>query len=332
LGAGATYFPNPAGLTITHGAGSMESETTTQYKDLGVIVNAEDMLEALSIIKKKITDNPVKLLLVKQFKDLSGLLSGEDGGDSTEYYSAINLQANTTLTIQGKHLTIITSEAVTLGAGAEIVLLDGATVTWILGGSLNLGAGSKFKGETYVKGAVNGATSDVCGKLFATGYVSVRSIEAGACPKPIEDKAAEEDEQAAEEDGGTAEDAVVTACPLWEGSVGWDGWVSNTYSDWKNAGVINLASKTNAGGYAEVHIGTQVAKFTSIAAVTGETVTIELHDNSASGTVPSITHGETDDGATSRREVYYTDGPSNKPGHTNSWQTCVTDFETNFGA
>jgi hypothetical protein len=182
LGAGATYFPNPAGLTITHGAGSMESETTTQYKDLGVIVNAEDMLEALSIIKKKITDNPVKPLLVAQFKDLSGQTIGQKG--PKEYYSAINIQANTTLSIVGGHLTIITSEAVTLGAGAEIVLLDGATVTWILGGSLNLGAGSKFKGETYVKGAVNGATSDVCGKLFATGFVSVRSIEAGACPKP----------------------------------------------------------------------------------------------------------------------------------------------------
>jgi hypothetical protein len=303
----------------------MESETTTQYKDLGVIVNAEDMLEALSIIKKKITDNPVKPLLVAQFKDLSGQTIGQKG--PKEYYSAINIQANTTLSIVGGHLTIITSEAVTLGAGAEIVLLDGATVTWILGGSLNLGAGSKFKGETYVKGAVNGATSDVCGKLFATGFVSVRSIEAGACPKPTEDTAAEEDEETAEED----EDAVATACPLWEGSVGWDGWVSSTYSDWVNAGVITRASVNTNAGNAAVYIGAQVATFTSIAAVTGKTVTIELHDVSSPGTDPIITHSA-DDGATWRREVYYTDGLSNKPGHTNSWQTCVTDFETNFGA
>jgi hypothetical protein len=73
----------------------------------------------------------------------------------------------------------------TIGAGANIELVDGATVTWILGGALNLGAGTTFSGETYVKGAVNGATSDVeCGNLYATGAVSVSTI-GDACLSPV---------------------------------------------------------------------------------------------------------------------------------------------------
>jgi hypothetical protein len=107
--------------------------------------------------------------------DLSNSYIGTVGNDTTAYYSSINLQANTDLEIRGV-VTVITSEAMTIGAEANIELVDDATVTWILGGSLNLGAGSKFSGETYVKGAVNGATSDVeCGNLYATGPVSVRT-------------------------------------------------------------------------------------------------------------------------------------------------------------
>jgi hypothetical protein len=184
LGAGATYYPNPAGLTITHGAGSAVSEITQDYTDAGFVDSAEDMSEALSIIKKKITDNPVEPLLVTPFKDLSGLVIGQTSL-RTEYYSAINIQANTTLTVIGEDLTVITSEAVTLGAGAAIILEDGATVTWILGGSLNLGAGSTWRGETYVKGAVNGATSDVeCGNLYATGPVSIVTMGHTSCRLP----------------------------------------------------------------------------------------------------------------------------------------------------
>jgi hypothetical protein len=57
-------------------------------------------------------------------------------------------------------------------------------VTWIFGGSLNLGAGSTFSGETYVNVSVYGATSDVqCGNLYATGAVSVRSI-GDSCAQP----------------------------------------------------------------------------------------------------------------------------------------------------
>jgi hypothetical protein len=116
--------------------------------------------------------------------DLSNSYIGTVGNDTTVHYSAINLQANTELEIRG-NVTIITSEAMTMGAGAEIVLVDDATVTWILGGSLNLGAGSEFSGATYVKGAVNGATSDIaCGNLFATGAVSLSTL-GGACPKPV---------------------------------------------------------------------------------------------------------------------------------------------------
>ncbi|MFT6967542.1 MAG: hypothetical protein ACJA1S_000253 [Cellvibrionaceae bacterium] len=46
--------------------------------------------------------------------------------EMTYYGSVINLQSDITLTIHGD-VTIITSEAMTLGAGAKIKLEDGAT-------------------------------------------------------------------------------------------------------------------------------------------------------------------------------------------------------------
>jgi hypothetical protein len=177
LGAGATYYSTPIDAVVTEGAGSMDvSPENGGYTDDGVIVVAADMNAAMEAINAKSVDNPVDVNEVETYTDLSGLTIGDGGAETTVYYSAINLQANTTLTIEG-NVTVITSESMTMGAGAEIVLEDGATVTWILGGSLNLGAGSKFSGETYVNGAVNGATSDVvCGNLFATGAVSVNTI------------------------------------------------------------------------------------------------------------------------------------------------------------
>jgi hypothetical protein len=154
--------------------GQTDGDIKTAADMKGAMSNIETMLEKTALV------TPVN---VDTNTDLSSSYIGTVGSDTTVHYSAINLQANTELEIRG-NVTVITSEAMTMGAEAEIVLVDGATVTWILGGSLNLGKGSTFSGETYVNGAVNGATSDVgCGNLYATGAVSVRTI-GDSCAQP----------------------------------------------------------------------------------------------------------------------------------------------------
>ncbi|MFT7110068.1 MAG: hypothetical protein ACI843_001736 [Psychrobacter glaciei] len=186
LGAGVGHqVDNDYKGVVTRGAGSSNTEYSVDYttwKDAdgtstGKIKTADNMTVAMSnidaVLKRTASIDPVD---VNTNTDLSNDRIGASGGNNTFYYSAINLQADTYLEIEG-NVTVITSEAMTMGAGAEIVLLDGAQVTWILGGPLNLGTGSTFSGETYVKGAVNGATSDVaCGNLYATGPVSVSTI------------------------------------------------------------------------------------------------------------------------------------------------------------
>jgi hypothetical protein len=197
LGAGVSHkvAEDYAGV-VTRGAGSTVMTDLTDYSVIyqewvaagtstGKIKTANEMEVAMAYIDTKLLPianiDPID---VSTNTDLSNDTIAVTDGVDTFYYSAINLQANTTLTIAG-NVTVITSEAMTIGAGAEIVLETGATVTWILGGSLNLGAGSTFSGETYVDGAVNGATSDVqCGNLYATGAVSVRSM-GSPCLAPI---------------------------------------------------------------------------------------------------------------------------------------------------
>jgi hypothetical protein len=193
LGAGVGHMvaEDYAGV-VTRGAGSkMEySGDYTTWKNAagtatGKIKKADDMAVAMSNIDTMLArTGEVTPYNVNTNTDLSNSYIGTVGNDTTVHYSAINLQANTDLEIRG-NVTVITSEAMTMGAGANIELVDDATVTWILGGSLNLGAGSSFSGETYVKGAVNGATSDVkCGNLYATGAVSVSTI-GGTCFNPV---------------------------------------------------------------------------------------------------------------------------------------------------
>ncbi|ABM04281.1 hypothetical protein Ping_2560 [Psychromonas ingrahamii 37] len=183
LGANATAY-STNDTVVTYGAGSTDNATGNDYIDQGFIKGPAEMTAAMMAITNKFHANPVDVNKVETYTGLSGLTIGVEGGETTEYYSAINLQANTTLTIEG-NVTVITSGAITLGAGAEILLGNGANVTWILGGALNLGAGSKFRGETYVNGAVNGATSDVvCGNLYATGAISVSTI-GDACLIPV---------------------------------------------------------------------------------------------------------------------------------------------------
>jgi hypothetical protein len=213
LGAGSTYYSTPIDAVVTEGAGSGQTNSQPDYVDGGGIVDAVKMQAAMDAINLKLNSNQVGNNPVETYTDLSDQYIG-DGNDTTIYFSAINLQANTTLTIDG-NVTVITSEAMTMGAGAEIVLLEGAQVTWILGGSLNLGAGSKFSGETYVNGAVNGATSDIeCGNLYATGEVSVRSVEPDACFAPVT--------PVRRLNGDTR--GVV--CPIWSADSEWEIWMA----------------------------------------------------------------------------------------------------------
>jgi hypothetical protein len=195
LGAGVGHMvaEDYAGV-VTRGAGSkMEySGDYTTWKNAagtatGKIKKADDMAVAMSNIDTMLArTGEVTPYNVNTNTDLSNSYIGTFGNATTVHYSAINLQANTDLEIRG-NVTVITSEAMTIGAGANIELVDDATVTWILGGSLNLGAGSRFSGETYVKGAVNGATSDVtCGNLYAIGAVSLRTVGVSCyTPAPV---------------------------------------------------------------------------------------------------------------------------------------------------
>jgi hypothetical protein len=194
LGAGVGHMVgNDYTGVVTRGAGSSVDDYSDDYAQwtidagtaTGSIKIADDMKEAMSTINTMLARteevNPYNVIT---YADLSNDSIVQEGDKDTFYYSAISLQANTELKIVGD-VTVITSGAMTIGAGANIELVDGATVTWILGGALNLGAGTTFSGETYVKGAINGATSDVeCGNLYATGAVSVSTI-GGACPKPV---------------------------------------------------------------------------------------------------------------------------------------------------
>jgi hypothetical protein len=175
LGAGATYRNITKSTAITFGAGSAVETESAQIEDftVGGVANAADMTAKMNKIKDELGTEHV-LANVEPNKDLSGLILGQNS-TSTLYFSAVNITADATLHIVS-NVTIITSEAVTLGAGASINMYNGSKVKWILGGALNLGAGTKWQGETYVKGAVNASTSDVCGNIFATGPVSVRSI------------------------------------------------------------------------------------------------------------------------------------------------------------
>jgi hypothetical protein len=182
LGAGATYGSiTSKESVVTEGAGATDDVRMIGTDlDEGFIVDAGSLTDAINDFDEKFNriDNSVT---VDPRTDMSN--SHFDGTQSNDpfYHSTINLQAQSNLYIDGD-VTVITSGSVTLGAGANIILGDGATVTWILGGSLNLGANSDFNGVAYVRGAINGATSDVgagkegCANLYASGPISVRSI------------------------------------------------------------------------------------------------------------------------------------------------------------
>ena len=98
----------------------------------------------------------------------------------------MNIPANATLKLVAesakKEFVFDLSGALTFGAGSQIILLNDAKVTWITGGSINMGAGTEFRGVAYSAGSINAATSAVdCGGLYAAGAVSVKSIGSYEC-------------------------------------------------------------------------------------------------------------------------------------------------------
>jgi len=177
VGASATVNNVSPGAAITVGAGAkVEGEIYQAVERTDSADSAQMMTYAIQAIHQKFVDNPVIIDEVETYTDLSGITINAKDDNSPHYFRAINLAAGTTLTISGD-VTVITSGAMTMGAGSQILLEDGANVTWILGGALTLGAESTFNGKAYINGAVSGATSDVgCGNLYATGAIGIRTI------------------------------------------------------------------------------------------------------------------------------------------------------------
>jgi hypothetical protein len=262
LEANSKYYSADAKGEITYGAGATIADQGYANYEAGFIQSTDEMTAAMTAIKNTIAmgphDNPDFILIPNT--DLSADSIGVTDEQMTYHGSAINLQSDTTLTIHGD-VTVITSEAMTLGAGAKIKLMDGATVEWRLGGALNLGIGSEFHGDAYVNGAVNGATSDVCGNLYAIGAVSVQSINSSACtPCPLWDS---------EESRDAVNSLFTNKLIRQQKSSG--NWISDTYydgevrSDWYNGSYTDyLASPDDSHRslYAQYEVnGYSVAKF-----------------------------------------------------------------------
>jgi hypothetical protein len=191
LGADARvqYITDLQSATITYGAGADNAGVELNGPEYGVgIQSNEDMAMAMGIINQKFDDIDAAMN--------NGIPRTFNITNNTVWFgvghpilaSAINLTVGTVLTVVG-HVTVITTEAMTLGAGSMIELADDASVTWILGGALNLGANSVFNGTAYVRGGVNGATSEVgCGNLYATGAISIGKIGASCNLAPQRDE------------------------------------------------------------------------------------------------------------------------------------------------
>ena len=182
IGATGRYDMIDAGAAKTYGAGSVQTSSSDEQNHVGIFENDTAMSAGIGRIEKKFEDTDFGTYNVAQ--DLSGFTYSADSyPDGVVRHSDITMAAGGVVTIVGD-VTFVTSGAVTLGAGAVIELSEHATVTWIIGGALNLGADSDFSGVAYVRGAVNGATSDVgsegnCANIYAFGAVSIRSIGEG---------------------------------------------------------------------------------------------------------------------------------------------------------
>jgi hypothetical protein len=133
LGAGVGHMvaENYAGV-VTRGAGSTVNGYSDIYNDwatpagtsTGKIKKADDMAVAMENIDEVLerTANEDQEYVITNTDLSNDIIKASADGD-TFYYSAINLQADTYLEIEG-NVTVITSEAMTIGAVAEIVLAE----------------------------------------------------------------------------------------------------------------------------------------------------------------------------------------------------------------
>jgi hypothetical protein len=185
LGAG-TYFDEViAGAAITYGAGALDDSADNYKDDNGVYqpqlghFSVDDMNSLKDAINEKLDTNQ-SVVGLQYPKEMSGQTLGCDVPDNKYHFAAMNVAANSVLTFDGGstgcNITVLSSEAVTMGAQSKVELINGASVTWILAGELNVGENAVFQGQAYVKGSITAATADVCGNLYATGAISVRSI------------------------------------------------------------------------------------------------------------------------------------------------------------
>lgn len=104
--------------------------------------------------------------------------------------SALTIAANSIIQFDGMNeenpiWVINLDAALVAGAGTTFEIVNagtGASVIWNLGGALSLGAGTKFVGTAFVKGAAAAATSEVsCGNLFTTTAIGIGSTISTNC-------------------------------------------------------------------------------------------------------------------------------------------------------
>jgi hypothetical protein len=151
-------------------------------------------VEAAASVREVAIDNGT----INSWVKLGTNLAGETLPPGTYYGDAVNIPANTTLILNAgagtsAEFNFDLSGALTFGAGTKVVVINappgGAKVTWTTGGSINMGAGTEFRGLAYSAGSINASTSDVmCGGLYAAGTISVKSIgpDCQSAPTPFE--------------------------------------------------------------------------------------------------------------------------------------------------
>ena len=198
--------------TVTIGGGNCpiytpSTPTIDDVGDLnGVLLNAMTHMTFLkSEIVEKVTDAAVARASavddgsISNWNELGTNIPDDETLIAGKHYgSAVNIPANATLNLDAEgastaEFVFDLSGALTFGAGSKIVLINPYTtsgttsgttwtITWITGGSINMGAGTEFRGVAYSAGSINAATSSVdCGGLYAAGAVSVKSIGSYEC-------------------------------------------------------------------------------------------------------------------------------------------------------
>jgi predicted acyltransferase (DUF342 family) len=177
LGAGSSSKMVRAGAAISGGG-------ATGYYPYA------DMSESLKTLADVKSVNGIELIASAQaalFNINSPYTNWTAGSTLTSgVYAAdeFSMAANETITFDGRHdqnskFIINIAGNMTLGAGASIRYINSArpgNIIWNVGGALDLGAGSYFRGRALVAGAVTGAISEVHGSVWAIGAVSLNRV------------------------------------------------------------------------------------------------------------------------------------------------------------